>query len=71
MKLSQRSWNWWFVLSILLLFAYLLLAMVATESPEAYKLLNSKGMNFALSVWMVQFVLCIYIGLLPVEQQND
>jgi uncharacterized membrane protein YhaH (DUF805 family) len=59
MKMSDYNWNWWFVLTIIVLFCGLLVAMVGNNQSEI-----EVGNNIII-ISIISLVPCLYIGCKP------
>ncbi len=61
MKISQYNWNWWFVLTIIILTIGLMIGMVAKTTNE--KIIA----DVIMVVGLVSLLPCLYIGCKPIE----
>jgi hypothetical protein len=58
MKMSDYTWNWWFVLNTIALIIGLMVGMVGNE--------GEMGIAEAICLCtMISFVPCLYIGMKP------
>jgi NhaP-type Na+/H+ or K+/H+ antiporter len=66
-KISQYNWNWWFMLTVLLLVTVMQCALIYNELPENEKPGVKMYINIAGIIGLVSLLPCLYIGLKPTE----
>jgi hypothetical protein len=66
-KISQYNWNWWFILTVLLLLTGMCCAAMYDELPENQKPGVKLYMDISAIVGLVSLLPCLYIGLKPTE----
>ena len=61
MKISQHNWNWWFIITIIMLIGCFQSVMVGYDSPTIT----------ALSVIsFISLLACLYVGTKPANKEH-
>ena len=62
MKMCQYKWNWWFVLSIIVVLIGLMVGMVAKKGNEMIVA------DTIIIVGLISLIPCLYIGCKPCDK---
>ena len=62
MKMCQYKWNWWFVLSIIVVLIGLMVGMVAKQGNEMIVA------DTIIIVGLISLIPCLYIGCKPCDE---
>ena len=61
MKMSQYNWNWWFVISCIILCSGLFMSFTITSADDK----NSYITLILLLIGSISIIPCLYIGMKP------
>ena len=62
MKMTQYNWNWWFVLSTI---GFIVLVNLSGFLPIQLPEENEISLTIFWIIWFLQFLVCMYIGMKP------
>lgn len=62
MKVNQYNWNWWFVLSTI---SFIVLVNLSGFLPIQLPEENEISLTILWIIWFLQFLVCMYIGMKP------
>lgn len=68
MKISQYNWNWWFVMTCILLCIGLIMSLCSSETPE---LSDDHIAMVILIISSISLLPCLYIGMKPNENTQE